>query len=390
MKIQNWLLPDYLSDILPAEARRIEELRRRLLDLYRAHGFEMVTPPLVEYTDSLLVGQSDSLSLQTCTLVDQISGRNIGVRADMTPQITRIDAHLLNREGVTRLCYCGTVLHARPAGLLSDRELMQIGAEIYGYEGVEADIQVIQLALESLMTAGVSAVRVDLNYPGITRALIQAFSGFNQDTVTEIYTYLKDKDKTSLALLLDQYPTLPAQIKSGLLALPTLYGGVEILDKAQEILPPLAEVQKGIQSLRAIVAELNTAQLSIDLADVTGYAYHTGVIFALYADGWHEALVRGGRYDNLSEAFGRARAATGFSLDLRKLSTHLTPASPSKAIKAPWLNDKALNSQINALREAGYIVVQELPNSHISVDEFIFEQELVFEQGEWQLKKIAD
>ncbi|WP_159992066.1 ATP phosphoribosyltransferase regulatory subunit [Pelistega ratti] len=388
--MQNWLLPDYLSDILPAEARRIEELRRRLLDLYRAHGFEMVTPPLVEYTDSLLVGQSDSLSLQTCTLVDQISGRNIGVRADMTPQITRIDAHLLNREGVTRLCYCGTVLHARPAGLLSDRELMQIGAEIYGYEGVEADIQVIQLALESLMTAGVSAVRVDLNYPGITRALIQAFSGFNQDTVTEIYTYLKDKDKTSLALLLDQYPTLPAQIKSGLLALPTLYGGVEILDKAQEILPPLAEVQKGIQSLRAIVAELNTAQLSIDLADVTGYAYHTGVIFALYADGWHEALVRGGRYDNLSEAFGRARAATGFSLDLRKLSTHLTPASPSKAIKAPWLNDKALNSQINALREAGYIVVQELPNSHISVDEFIFEQELVFEQGEWQLKKIAD
>ncbi|NEN75699.1 ATP phosphoribosyltransferase regulatory subunit [Pelistega sp. NLN82] len=388
--MQNWLLPDYLSDILPAEARRIEELRRRLLDLYRAHGFEMVTPPLVEYTDSLLVGQSDSLSLQTCTLVDQISGRNIGVRADMTPQITRIDAHLLNREGVTRLCYCGTVLHARPAGLLSDRELMQIGAEIYGYEGVEADIQVIQLALESLMTAGVSAVRVDLNYPGITRALIQAFSGFNQDTITKIYTYLKDKDKTSLALLLDQYPTLPAQIKSGLLALPTLYGGVEILDKAQEILPPLAEVQKGIQSLRAIVAELNTAQLSIDLADVTGYAYHTGVIFALYADGWHEALVRGGRYDNLSEAFGRARAATGFSLDLRKLSTHLTPASPSKAIKAPWLNDKALNSQINALREAGYIVVQELPNSHISVDEFIFEQELVFEQGEWQLKKIAD
>ncbi len=385
MTAQNWLLPDYLSDILPAEARRIEELRRRLLDLYRTHGFEMVTPPLVEYTDSLFAGQQDALFLQTCKLVDQISGRTMGVRADMTPQITRIDAHLLNREGVTRLCYCGSVLHAKPAGLLSDRELMQIGAEIYGYAGPEADYQVIELALESLSVAGVVNPRVDLNHPGITRALIEAFPAFANDIDT-IYTYLKDKDVASLSSLLNQYPELPATIRTGLLALPQLYGGVEVLERAKQVLPDLEGVTAGLNALGEIVSTLDSNLVSIDLADVTGYAYHSGVIFALYADGWHEALVRGGRYDNAGSVYGRARPATGFSLDLRKLSAGLTPAKASRAIRAPWSKDEALTAKIKTLRAQGNIVVQEFPNSQFAVDEFVFEQELVFEAGAWILK----
>ena len=386
MSAQNWLLPDYLSDILPAEARRIEELRRRLLDLYRTYGFEMVTPPLVEYLDSLLAGQQDTLFLQTCKLVDQISGRTLGVRADMTPQITRIDAHLLNRQGVTRLCYCGTVLHARPSGLLAERELMQIGAEIYGYSGAEADFQVIQLALESLAVAGVQNARVDLNHPGIARALVEAYSGFGAAT-GEIYTSLKDKDVSSLSTILNRYPDVPTEIRKGLLMLPGLYGGVEVLDKAAQSLPNLTGIAEGLSALKDIIAALGIdASVSIDLADVTGYEYHTGVIFALYADGWHEALVRGGRYDNVGALFGRARPATGFSLDLRKLAAGLAPAQPSRAIRAPWGTDAALIAKIKALRAEGHIVIQDFPESEFSVDEFVFEQCLVLENGEWVLK----
>ncbi|WP_218184512.1 ATP phosphoribosyltransferase regulatory subunit, partial [Pelistega indica] len=343
--------------------------------------------PLVEYIESLLVGRKDTLSLQTCQLVDQISGRSIGVRADMTPQITRIDAHLLNREGVTRLCYCGNVFHARPAGLLAEREVLQIGAEIYGYAGVAADFQVIQLALESLSVAGVAKVRVDLNYPGITKAMIDAYPRLKSVQST-LYTYLKDKDFTSLVALLQQYPDMPPAIQKGLLALPTLYGSVDVLSKAKTLLPALEGVEKGLDALQQITQALKGYDVSIDLADVTGYDYHTGVIFALYADGWHEALVRGGRYDNMSEVFGRARAATGFSLDLRKLASGLPRAQASKAIKAPWSQDPELVQFIKSLREQGHIVVEELPNSALAVDEFIFDREVVLDNKQWILKAI--
>ena len=387
MTTQNWLLPEHLSDILPAEARRTEELRRRLLDLYRTYGFEMVTPPLVEYTTSLYAGQSVDLPLQTCKLVDQISGRTLGIRADMTPQITRIDAHLLNREGVTRLCYCGSVLHARPAGLLADRELMQIGAEVYGHAGYEADCQVIGLAIESLALAGVTKVRLDLNHPGVTRALIDAYPALNEVT-NEIYTFLKDKDIASLISCLNNYPNIPAEIRLALLALPRLYGGSEVLDRAIQELPSLPGILDAIQELRDIVNTLGIENLGIDLSDVRGYDYHCGVIFALYADGWHEAVVRGGRYDNVSKIFGRARAATGFSLDLRKLARGLEPAQRSRAIKAPWLMHEELNQTIKQLREQGNIVVQFFPGSSQAVDEFEFDSELVFEAGKWVQKPL--
>lgn len=388
MTTQNWLLPEHLTDILPAEARRIEELRRRLLDLFRTHGFEMVTPPLVEYTNALFAGQSVDLALQTCKLVDQISGRTLGVRADITPQIARIDAHLLNREGVTRLCYCGNVLHARPAGLLADRELMQIGAEIYGHAGYEADCQVITLAIESLALAGVNHISLDLNHPNVMRALIDAYPPLNE-VASDIHTYLKDKDIASLVSCLNNYPNTPAEIRKALITLPNLYGGEEVLDRAIQELPALPGILDAIQSLRDIVNTLALDNVGIDLSDGRGYGYHSGVIFALYSDAWSEAIVRGGRYDNVSKTFGRARAATGFSLDLRKLARGLTPAQKSKAIKAPWMMHDQLNKTIKQLREQGHIVVQFFPDSSQDLDEFVFESELVFEAEQWLQKTMA-
>jgi len=387
MTTSNWLLPEHLSDILPAEARRIEELRRNLLDLYRTFGFEMVAPPLIEYTDSLLATKDLDLQLRTCKLVDQLSGRTMGLRADMTPQVTRIDAHLLNREGVTRLCYCGSVIHARPSGLLSDRELLQIGAEIYGHAGFEADLQIIQLALESLEMAGVKKPRIDLNHPNVSRVLVDSVPSLSE-RASEIFSLLNDKDVPSLKELLESCEDVPLSIANALILLPTLYGSVNVLDEAQEKLPDLPGIKQALQSLRELVSALDNACVGIDLADVRGYDYHSGVSFAIFAPGWHDAIVRGGRYDNVGKAFGRARPATGFSLDLRKVSAGLSPAQPSRAIKAPWGLSVELVERIRELRNQGHVVVQIFPNSTQSVDEFIFESELVYSEGDWVLESI--
>ncbi|NLY33459.1 MAG: ATP phosphoribosyltransferase regulatory subunit [Alcaligenaceae bacterium] len=387
MTTSNWLLPEHLSDILPAEARRIEELRRKMLDLYRTFGFEMVAPPLIEYTDSLLAAKGLDLQLRTCKLVDQLSGRTMGLRADMTPQVTRIDAHLLNREGVTRLCYCGSVVHARPSGLLSDRELLQIGAEIYGHVGFEADLQIIQLALESLEMAGVKKPRIDLNHPNVSRVLVDSVPSLSE-RAGEIFSLLNDKDVPSLKELLAGCRDVPQHIADALFLLPSLYGSVNVLDMAQEKLPDLPGIRQALQSLRELVNALDNACVGIDLADVRGYDYHSGVSFAIFAPGWHDAIVRGGRYDNVGKVFGRARPATGFSLDLRKVSAGLSPAQPSKAIKAPWGLDVKLVERVRELRNQGYVVVQIFPNSTQSVDEFIFESELVYSEGDWILESV--
>ncbi|MDY0271546.1 MAG: ATP phosphoribosyltransferase regulatory subunit [Advenella sp.] len=387
MTTSNWLLPEHLSDILPAEARRIEELRRKLLDLYRTFGFEMVAPPLIEYTDSLLAAKDLDLQLRTCKLVDQLSGRTMGLRADMTPQVTRIDAHLLNREGVTRLCYCGSVFHARPSGLLSDRELLQIGAEIYGHAGFEADLQIIQLALESLEMAGVKNPRIDLNHPNVSRVLVDSVPALS-GRASEIFSLLNDKDVPSLKELLESCQDVPQDIANALILLPTLYGSVNVLDEAQEKLPRLPGIGQALQSLRELVNALDNACVGIDLADVRGYDYHSGVSFAIFAPGWHDAIVRGGRYDNVGKVFGRARPATGFSLDLRKVSAGLSPAQPSRAIRAPWGLDAELVGRVRELRNQGHVVVQIFPNSTQSVDEFIFESELLYKEGDWVLESI--
>lgn len=386
--MSKWLLPESLADILPAEARRIEELRRTLLDLYRSYGFELVAPPLVEYLDSLLSGTGSDLNLRTCKLVDQLSGRSLGVRADITPQVSRIDAHLLNREGVTRLCYCGTVLHARPAGLLSDRELLQIGAEIFGHAGVEADIQVIELALQSVQTAGVRNARLDLNHPGVLRAIIQNDPALASQH-EQIAELLSAKDTPGLKALAATLPGVRDESVQALLALTSLYGGTQVIERARQQLPALPGIQKALGDLESLVQALPGYSFSVDLADAGSYGYHSGVVFSVYAEGWHDALVRGGRYDGAGMAFGRARPATGFSLDLRKLSSGLPPAGRANAIRAPWGTDPALALALQQLRRRGEIVVQLLPGQPHRLDEFNVDREMVLEDGTWKVRAIG-
>ena len=383
----NWLLPESLADVLPAEARRIEELRRELLDLYRTYGFELVAPPLVEYIDSLLSGTGSDLDLRTCKLVDQLSGRTLGVRADMTPQVTRIDAHLLNRAGVTRLCYCGNVLHARPSDLLSSRELLQIGAEIYGHAGFEADLEIIQLVLETVAIAGVRNPRLDLCHSGVLRAILKsdpAAAELAQDAIR----LMRDKDVPGLGEIVARAPGIRPETLKALQLLPTLYGGPEVLKVARRDLPALPGVAEALDALQAVVDAMPNVSFSVDLADVGGYAYHTGVKFALYAEGWHDALVSGGRYDDVSRAFGRARPATGFSLDLRKLAAGLPPAERARAVRAPWGQAPALTEAVRRLRRSGEIVVQVLPGHEQDQDEFVCDRELALQDGVWTVKTL--
>ncbi len=384
----NWLLPENLADILPAEARRIEELRRELLDLYRTYGFELVAPPMVEYLDSLMLVNDEALRLRTCKLVDQISGLTMGVRADMTVQVSRIDAHLLNRAGVTRLCYCGPVVHARASGLLADRELLQIGAEIFGHAGVQADIESIRLAMESVRRAGVVQPRLDLNHPGVGRALVDADPALAEVADT-VFDLLSAKDVPGLQTLCSEQEARTDSIDA-LRILTTLYGDPSVVDLARRRLPALPAVHAALDALQILCAALPDAPVAIDLADMGGsYGYHSGVVFSIYAQGWHDALVRGGRYDGIGRKFGRARPATGFSLDLRKLSAGLPEACPVQAIRAPWSDDPVLVETIRGLRAQGRIVIQVLPGEPQSPDEFSMDQELVRTEGGWVLQPIA-
>ncbi|MCM2557334.1 ATP phosphoribosyltransferase regulatory subunit [Alcaligenes faecalis] len=385
--MSNWLLPESLADILPAEARRIEELRRDLLDLYRTYGFELVAPPLVEYLESLQAVSGTDLNLRTSKVVDQISGRTMGVRADMTPQVARIDAHLLNREGVTRLCYCGSVLHARPAGLLSDRELLQIGAEIFGHAGIESDLEVVQLALESVGRAGVHHPRLDLNYPDLGRFLIER-DPILKTRVAEVCELLNAKDVSGLRALGRESGCLPETTRY-LLALTSLYGDGSVLERARSVLPDEPEVREALGSLRSFIDALPGHEITVDLADIgSGYAYHSGLIFSVYAEGWHDALVKGGRFDGIGRMYGRARPATGFSLDLRKLSAGLAPAQAARAVRAPWGSDAALTAAVRQLRQNGEIVIQMLPGQELNLDEFVIDRELVSLDGQWQVRAL--
>jgi ATP phosphoribosyltransferase regulatory subunit len=377
-----WLLPENISDVLPSEARKIEELRRRLLDRFRAYGYEMVAPPLLEYIESLLSNGGNELNLRTFKLVDQVSGRTLGLRADITPQVARIDAHLLNREGVTRLCYAGPVLHTRPRGLHATREQIQIGAEIYGHAGLEADIEVQQLMLDALRLAGLTRVRLDLCHGGVLAAL------FARDAAAAarsepLYEALASKD---VPLINELTADLAADTRAVLRALPNLYGNVAVLDEARRVLPALPEITRALDDLALLAGQANGAEITIDLADLRGYAYHTGATFSAYVDGVPNAVARGGRYDQIGQAFGRARPATGFSLDLREIARISPVESRSTAILAPWRQDEALRQAVAALRDAGEIVIQALPGHDHALDEFACDRTLVERDGRWQVE----
>jgi ATP phosphoribosyltransferase regulatory subunit len=381
----NWLLPENIADVLPSEARKIEELRRRVLDNFRLYGYEMVMPPLLEYLESLLTGAGQDMDLRTFKLVDQLSGRTLGIRADMTTQVARIDAHLLNRDSVTRLCYAGSVLHTKPSGFHATREPVQIGAEIYGHAGLEADAEIQELALASLALAGITQVRLDLCHVGVLRALIAQDERAAKDEA-QLFGLLESKDIPGLKELTTDYQ--PAT-RAALLALPGLYGDIDVLDKARAVLPVLPGITAALDELQALAQQAGAANVTIDLADLRGYHYHSGVMFAAYVPGLPNAVVRGGRYNHVGEAFGRARPATGFSMDLRELARLMPGAQRKPAILAPWGTAAGLREKIAQLRQAGEIVIQSFPGHENDQDEFDCDRVVELNNGNWIIKNLG-
>jgi len=310
-----WLLPEYVEDILPAEAMRIEKLRRRILDLFFKRGYELVMPPLLEYMDSLLTGTGHDLELRTFKVVDQLSGRTMGLRADITPQVARIDAHLLNRKGVTRLCYCGSVLHTRPAAPGATREPIQIGAEMYGNSGPQSDLEIQRLLCDALKLAGMKDLRLDVGHVAVFRSIAQA-AKVDAELEVQLFEALQKKD---LPAIRELSKDLEAKTRDALLLLPQLYGDAKVLAEAQRRLPRLPELRKALATLRSL-AKACPVPVSFDLAELRGYHYHSGVVFDAYCRGVTGPVARGGRYDEVGKAFGRARPATGFSIDLRSVA----------------------------------------------------------------------
>lgn len=380
----NWLLPEYIQDMLPDEAWRIERMRAQLLELMRVHGYQLVAPPMLEYAESLLIDGSRDVDLRTFKLIDQLSGRTLALRADITPQVARIDAHLLNRQGVARLCYAGSVLHTQPAGLTRTRELLQIGAELYGHGGLESDLEIQQLMLQSLALLGIENVHLDLGHVGVFRALV-SHAGLDRDLENELFVALQNKDSATLQTLVQ---TLDTTLRDALLALPTLYGNCdEVLARARRQLPDHSGIRAALDMLQMACASLQplVARVGIDFADLRGYHYHSGMVFAAYHAGSHDAIALGGRYDDLGRSFGRARPATGFSMDLRQLY-NLLPAQSSRAgICAPHLDDAALRDKIMQLRAAGEAVVVDLLGDATLRGELQCDRHLELHDGVWQL-----
>jgi ATP phosphoribosyltransferase regulatory subunit len=384
-----WLLPEHIADVLPAQARHIEELRRGLLDVARSYGCELVIPPLAEHIDSLLSGTGGDLDLKTFKLVDQLSGRMLGVRADSTPQVARIDAHLLNRAGVTRLCYCGPVLHTRPAGMQGTREPLQFGAEIYGHAGLEADLEVQDLALDCLRTAGLDGVTLDLGDARLVRGLLDG-AGLAPAQRAAIHAALAAKDVPGLRALAKG---LPAPLRDGLVALPNLYGGDEVLATARRVLPQHAAIDAALADLASLAHHARAAhgavQVGFDLADVGASAYYSGARFAVYARASSDAIARGGRYDEVGAVFGRNRPAVGFSLDVKELATRVPERRGRAAIRAPWAEDGTLRAAVRRLREQGETVVCVLPGHDHEGQEFDCDRELVAVEGRWSVRSLA-
>lgn len=381
-----WILPEYIEDILPAEAARVEGLRRSLLDLFSSHGYELVQPPLLEYLDSLLTGTGQDLNPRTFKLVDQLSGRTMGLRADTTPQVARIDAHLLNRKGVTRLCYCGSVLHTLPQAMNNTRELVQLGAEIYGHAGLEADSEIIRLLCEVLARTGTPTIRLDIGHMGLFRALV-AEAGLNPAQEEELFVLLSAKDIPGLQ---DATQAVAEPLRTALLALPTLYGGAEVLQQARHVLPRLAQVDAALDELQALATTLSDLPVSFDLADLRGYHYHSGVVFAAYCAGQSNAVAQGGRYDRVGEAFGRARPATGFSCDLRVLASLVADNAgiSQGAVLAPWDTCVNLQRKVQELRQQGVRVIVALPGHDGTWNEAGCDRQLVLRDGQWVVESL--
>ena len=380
-----WVLPDHIADVLPSEARYIEELRRLCLDTARVFGYELVIPPLMEHIESLLSGTGSALDLQTFKMVDQLSGRTLGLRVDTTPQVARIDAHLLNRAGVTRLCYCGPTLHTRAPGPYATREPLQLGAEIYGHAGLEADLEILQLALQCLKASDISSFHVDLSDARILPSLLRE-QGLMASQHEAIAQALSNKDISAMRSI---GASLPTPLREALVALVQLYGGLDVLDRAEAIFKDWPEVLLALSQLRWLATHIHGHQVSIDLADLRGASYYSGPRFAVFVPEASDALVRGGRYDEVGALFGRKRPAAGFSLDIKALVSLIQRPVAQAAIRAPWGEDTGLHQAISQLRQQGHTVACMLPGHDSEVDEFHCDRELVLLKGQWILQPLA-
>jgi ATP phosphoribosyltransferase regulatory subunit len=384
-----WLLPEHIADVLPAQARQVERMRRNLLDVAGSYGYELVIPPLLEHLESLLSGTGRELDLLTFKLVDQLSGRTVGMRADSTPQVARIDAHLLNRDGVTRLCYCGPLLHTLPSGLHGTREPLQFGAEIFGHAGLEADLEVIDLALDCAAAVGLRSSTLDMSDARIVRGLLDG-STAGAALTGALVDALAAKDRA----LVDRLSAgLVPQVRAALRELLSLYGGDEALTRAEAVLPAHPMIVAAIGDLRLLARHVREAypevSVGYDLADVGGYAYYSGARFAVYAQGSSDALVRGGRYDEVGAVFGRRRPAVGFSvIDLKEFAERLPVNQPTPVIRALWSEDPALRAAVRQLRQQGESVVCLLPGHELEGQRFECDRELVFSGSNWTVQSL--
>ena len=387
----SWQLPDQIADVLPSEARHIEELRRLFLDTARSYGYELVMPPLLEHLESLLTGTGEALDLQTFKLVDQLSGRTLGLRADTTPQVARIDAHLLNRTGVARLCYCGPVLHTRAERPHATREPLQFGAEIFGHAGLESDLEVQLLALEGLRAAGIGSLSVDMADVRIVSSLLADARISSPAALARLHAALADKDASELASLLAAETGISSAAADGLKALLQLYGDEQVLSDAERALKRVPGALQALEGLRWLATQVRhlggDVKLGFDLADLRGYAYYSGTRFAIYGDG--AELARGGRYDEVGAVFGRRRPAAGFSLDLKELASNLPARSLRAAVRAPWGVDAGLRQAIASLRAQGETVACVLPGHEHEVNEFDCDRELVQAAGLWVVQSLT-
>jgi len=382
--MRNWLLPEDIEDVLPPEASRIEALRGQLLETYRLHGYQLVMPPLLEYLESLLTGTGEDLDLRTFKLVDQMSGRMMGIRADITPQVARIDAHLLNKSGITRLCYSGSVLHTQPRDVNATREPLQIGAEVYGHSGIESDQEIQSLLNKSLLICGIENARIDLGHVSIFRAICR-HGNVDPQLELEIYGALQAKD---IAELEERTNSFNLETRSALLMLPELYGDRSVLLRAGKALPDYPEIRIALDDLNKLSMNEDN-QVNLDLSDLRGYHYHSGAVFAVYLDGEANPIAIGGRYDEVGKAFGRARPATGFSMDLRRLARLVPSENEKSGVLAPYVpEDNNLSRVIDDLRKKNEVVIIDLPGHEAGRAELGCNRELILTDGTWKITKL--
>lgn len=389
-----WVLPDHIADVLPSQARLVEDLRRALLDTARSYGYELVIPPLVEHIESLLTGTGKTLDLQTFKLVDLLSGRTLGVRADTTQQTARIDAHLLNRQGTTRLCYCGSVLHTRPEEPNATREPLQFGAELYGCSDHAADIEVVSLALHALHNTGAAnalkpsasnqpQIVLDLADARIVPALLAQVPNAQID-LNKLQQALITKNRDAI---IEAATPLPQSVTDTLLALTDMYGAIDVLQAAKKQLPNLPPIAAAIDDLTQLAQYIHTTyphvQVQFDLADSQGYSYYSGMRFAIYLTSNSDAVVRGGRYDKVGAAFGRKRPAVGFSLDVKALAQYSPERALRTAIRAVWNASPQWQQAVQQLRNQGETVLVTLPGEPPAPDEFLCDKVLTEQNGKW-------